>query len=222
MILSEAIIRVHPLTYYHQHPQTFSQNYLNELQGEILRCPYFAVNNLNRDFVETKGFSAVFRRSHLTTVEQRFPYFKLYLNRALQPDCNAFYLNPLLLKTGSRVDPHIDRSLRSYCKTIEPPAIVSVLYVEVPADLQGGELVLRSHKRLTVGQIRPKTNTLLFFQGDLTHSVNPVTSSGIRLSLVCEQYSLDDAQLQEIPEFLVESRVIQVRGNRGKGVGSRK
>lgn len=196
------------MTYYQQHPQAFSQNYLNELQGQILKCPYFAVNNLNRDFVDTKGFSVVFRRSHLTAVEQRFPYFKNYLDRALQPECNAFYLNPLLLKSGSRVDPHIDRSLRSYCKNIEPPAVVSVLYIEVPADLAGGELVLRSRKR-QVGQIRPQSNTLLYFQGDLTHLVNPITSSGTRLSLVCEQYSLEDVQLREIP-FKLESRAMNL------------
>lgn len=193
------------LTYYQQYPQVFSPTYLSELKGQISACPYFAVNNLNRDFVATKGFSVVFGRSHLATVEQRFPYFKPYLNRVLQHDCNAFYLNPLLLKMGSRVDPHIDRSLRSYCKTIAPPLVVSVLYIEVPIDLVGGELVLRSHKR-QVGQIRPQPNTLLFFKGDLTHSVNAVTSSGTRLSLVCEQYSLDDRQLEEIPEFAIESR----------------
>ncbi len=34
--------------------------------------------------------------------------FKPYLDQALQPECNAFYLNPLLLGEGSRVDPHID------------------------------------------------------------------------------------------------------------------
>jgi predicted 2-oxoglutarate/Fe(II)-dependent dioxygenase YbiX len=89
-----------------------------------------------------------------------------------------------------------------------------VLYVAVPADLQGGELVLRLHKR-QVGQIRPQRNTLLVFQGNLTHSVNPVTSSGIRLSLVCEQYGLEAAQLQEIPEFKLESRAIKA-GNRDK------
>jgi predicted 2-oxoglutarate/Fe(II)-dependent dioxygenase YbiX len=176
------------------------------LQGQILACPYFAVNNLNRDFVGTKGFSVVFRRSHLAIVEQRFPYFQPYLERSLQPECNAFYLNPLLLKAGSRVDPHIDRSLRSYCKTIHPPAVVSVLYVVVPTDLQGGELVLRSAKR-QVGQISPQANTLLFFQGDLTHSVNPVSSAASRLSLVCEQYSLEEDQLQSIPKFAIESRV---------------
>jgi predicted 2-oxoglutarate/Fe(II)-dependent dioxygenase YbiX len=194
------------LSYFSQHPNIFSATYLSELQGQVLACPYFAVNNLNRDFVNTKGFSVVFRRSHLATVEQQFPYFKPYLDRALLPECNAFYLNPLLLKTGSKVDPHIDRSLRSYCKNINPPLFVSVLYVEVPSDLIGGELILRSPKR-QVGKIAPQSNTLLFFQGDLTHSVNAVSSSGMRLSLVCEQYSLEDDQLEEIPPFEIESRV---------------
>jgi len=196
------------LSYYHTSPNAFPPDYLSDLQGQILACPYFAVNNLNRDFIGTKGFSVVFQRSGLSKVEQRFPFFKPYLSVALQPTCNAFYLNPLLLKTGSRVDPHIDRSLRSYCKTIEPPAIVSVLYVQVPSTLQGGELVLRHNKR-QVGQFRPQLNTLLSFQGNLTHSVNQVTSPGSRLSLVCEQYSLSETELQEIPEFTIESRAIK-------------
>lgn len=195
------------MKYYYQKPNLFPNNYLNDLWGEIHACPYFAINNLNRDFVGTKGFSVVFQRSGLTEVEQRFPFFKIYLDLALQPHCNAFYLNPLLLKEGSRVDPHIDRSLRSYCKAIEPPDVVSVLYVQIPSDMQGGELVLRCNKR-QVGQIKPKTNTLVYFQGDLTHSVNAVTTPGSRLSLVCEQYSLIESQLQEIPQFTVESRVV--------------
>lgn len=193
------------MSYYHHSSDAFSRAYLTKLQARILSSPYFTVNNLNRDFIGTKGFSVVFRRSHLATVGQQFPYFQTYLDRVLQPDCNAFYLNPLLLKSGSRVDPHIDRSLRSYCKTIDPPAWVSVLYIAVPADLEGGELVLRSH-RGQVGKISPHSNMLLFFQGDLTHSINSVKSSGVRLSLVCEQYSLEEDQLEEIPEFTLESR----------------
>ncbi|MDX2100593.1 MAG: 2OG-Fe(II) oxygenase [Leptolyngbyaceae cyanobacterium bins.59] len=173
------------------------------------------MNNLNRDFVGTKGFSIAFRRSHLSQVEQRFPFFKPYLDRALLPEGNAFYLNPLLLQQGSRVDPHIDRSLRSYCETIAPPLMVSVLYVEVPTDLQGGELVLRSNKR-QVGQVRPQTNTLVFFQGDLTHSVNPMTSTGSRLSLVCEQYNLDEDELGDIPEIQLESRTLRSEKKRAK------
>jgi predicted 2-oxoglutarate/Fe(II)-dependent dioxygenase YbiX len=141
-------------------------------------------------------------------VEQRFPFFQTYLKVALRQDCNAFYLNPLLLQTGSRVDPHIDRSLRSYCKTIDPPAWVSVLYIQVPADLQGGELILRHGKR-QVGRIQPQPNTLLYFQGNLTHSVTAVQGGGDRLSLVCEQYDLSEEEFNQIPTFTVESRALR-------------
>lgn len=199
------------LKYYSRHSNAFSTTYLNDLRGAILASPYFAINNLNRDFIGTKGFSLVFQRSEIAQVEQKFPCFKPYLDLALQPTCNAFYLNPLLLKEGSRVDPHIDRSLRSYCKTVEPPATVSVLYVQVPTNLEGGELVLRCHKK-QVGQIKPEANTLLYFQGDLTHSVNAVTSPGTRLSLVCEQYSLSETELADIPEFAIESRAAKAKG----------
>jgi predicted 2-oxoglutarate/Fe(II)-dependent dioxygenase YbiX len=199
------------LNYYSQHPQAFAIAYINDLRGEILACPYLAINNLNRDFVDTKGFSVVFQRSEIAKVKRQFPFFKPYLDQALQPTCNAFYLNPLLLQKGSRVDPHIDRSLRSYCKTVEPPMVVSVLYIQVPPDLQGGELVLRSYKK-QIAQIKPEINTLLYFQGDLTHSVNAVQTPGMRLSLVCEQYSLSESELEEIPTFTVESRTIKAKG----------
>lgn len=199
------------MKYYSQHPDAFPITYLNDLRGEILGCRYLAINNLNRDFVGTKGFSVVFQRSELAEVERQFPFFKPYLDRALDPSCNAFYLNPLLLKEGSRVDPHIDRSLRSYCKTVEPPMVVSVLYVHVPPNLQGGELVLRRNKQ-QVGQIKPAVNTLLYFQGDLTHSVNAVKTKDTRLSLVCEQYSLSESELHDIPPFTVESRAMKVKG----------
>ncbi len=193
------------MKYYHQQSHVFPVSYLNTLRDKILACPYFATNNLNRDFIGTKGFSVVFQRSHQAEVERQFPFFKLYLDRALEPACNAFYLNPLWLQQGSRVDPHLDRSLRSYCKTVEPPMLVSVLYIQVPADLRGGELVL-SHRKRQVGWIQPQTNTLLCFQGNLIHSVNAVQVPGERLSLVCEQYSLAELELREIPEFTVESR----------------
>jgi predicted 2-oxoglutarate/Fe(II)-dependent dioxygenase YbiX len=179
-----------------------------------MACPYFSINNLNKDFVRTKGFSLVFQRSNIAEIKQRFPYLKLYLERAIQEQCNAFYLNPLYLEHGSRVDPHIDRSLRSYCEKIDPPMFVSVLYINISQDIQGGELVLRSDKK-QVGQITPQTNKLVLFQGDLTHSVNPVLNSqSRRLSLVCEQYFLEESQLRQIPPFKIESRVLAKVGKK--------
>lgn len=197
------------MKYYSQQTQVFPLSYLHDLRGEIFACNYLSVNNLNRDFVATKGFSIVFRRSSIDKVTQKFPFFKPYLDQALQPDCNAFYLNPLVLEAGSRVDPHIDRSLRSYCKTIDPPFLVSVLYVQVPAAMIGGELFLRNHKQ-QVGQIQPEVNKLVYFQGDLTHGVRAVKTIGSRLSLVCEQYSLSPKELSAIPDFTIESRKIQL------------
>jgi 2OG-Fe(II) oxygenase superfamily len=208
------------LAYYQHHAQVFPPAYLRRLQRQISACPYFATNNLNRDFVGTKGFSVVFQLSQLAQVIEQFAWFEPYLARVMQPGCNAFYLNPLLLQGGSRVDPHIDRSLRAYCKTIEPPAVVSVLYIQVPEDLEGGALVLRSHQR-QVGRIAPQPNQLVLFQGDLTHSVEPVVSSGQRLSLVCEQYCLEPNQLEDIPGFLIESRALPRKAARAKGKGDR-
>jgi hypothetical protein len=201
------------MAYYRCQPDAFAPAYRHNLRGAIQSCRYFATNNLNRDFVGTKGFSVVFKESGRAEVDRQFPYFKPYLDLALRPDCNAFYLNPLLLKQGSRVDPHIDRSLRSYCKTIDPPDQVSVLYVQVPTDLASGELVLQ-RGRQRVAQIKPQPGLLLHFQGDLTHSVNAMASGGSRLSLVCEQYALDDDTLEDIPEFLIESRAPAAKLNR--------
>lgn len=187
------------------HPNAFPPAYLRSLKRQIQASPHFTTNTLNRDFVQTRGFSVVFQAGSRAQAERAFPFFAPYLERALRPDCNAFYLNPLQLERGSRVDPHIDRSLRSYCKEVSVPLTVSVLYVEVPDGLRGGELVLaRGKKRLAC--LRPVANTLVFFEGDLTHSIEPMESAGTRLSLVCEQYSLSADELERIPSFAVETR----------------
>ena len=147
----------------------------------------------------------VFHRSARERVHAEFPAFAPYLDLALRDDCNAFYLNPLQLERGSRVDPHIDRSLRAYCAEVDPPFVVSVLYVAVPPSLQGGALVLQRGKR-HVGRITPVLNLLVHFDGDLTHSIERLDCAGERLSLVCEQYQLPPAELAQVPEFAIESR----------------
>lgn len=186
-------------------PDAFDAAALARLARQVRACRWFTVNNLSRDFVGTRGFSVVFRREGEARVRREFPFFAPYMDRALRADCNAFYLNPLELSAGSRVDPHIDRSLRSYLPEIDPPACVSVLYVEVPAGMRGGRLVLARGKR-HLGRVEPAAGALVEFEGDLTHSVERVESQGLRLSLVCEQYRLTDDELARIPGFAVESR----------------
>jgi len=183
----------------------FPPAYAKSLRKQLVGSRYFAVHTLNRDFVGTRGFSVVFRRDSLGMLRREFPYLEPYLDLALRPDCNAFYLNPLELVAGSRVDPHIDRSLRSYSVHIDTPIAVSVLYVEVPPSMRGGELVLARGKK-HLARIVPATNKLVTFDGDLTHSVTRMEGEGARLSLVCEQYRLADAELEPIPAYNIETR----------------
>jgi hypothetical protein len=188
----------------------FPAGYAKSLRKQILRSPYLAANTLNRDFVATRGFSVIFRRDGLARVTRELPYLEPYVRRVTRDDCNAFYLNPLQLLAGSRVDPHIDRSLQSFSVHVEPPVVVSVLYVDVPPDLRGGALVLRRGKK-HVGRITPEENTLVFFDGDLTHSVDKLESDGSRLSVVCEQYRLLPDELERIPTYAIQSRALRVR-----------
>ena len=178
---------------------------LERLRQQIRCSRYFAVNNLNRDFVGTRGFSVVFTAQARARVAAEFPAFAPFLDCALREDCNAYYLNALQLQAGSRVDPHVDRSLRAYCVDIATPVMVSVLYVDVPAGMRGGRLVLARGRRV-LARVQPAANLLVAFGGDLTHSVERLDSDGLRLSLVCEQYALDDRELVAVPEYAIETR----------------
>ena len=190
---------------YTERHHAFPSKYLPALQQQIRSSRYFRADNLNRDFVDTKGLSVVFHRTARARVLTEFPLFEPYLELALREECNAFYLNPLQLERGSRVDPHIDRSLRTYCAQVDPPVVVSVLYIAVPPALQGGALVLQRGKR-HVGRITPVANLLVHFDGDLTHSIERLDCQGTRLSLVCEQYQLTAEELAQVPEYAIESR----------------
>jgi len=88
---------------------------------------------------------------------------------------------------------------------IDPPLQVSVLYVEVANGMRGGDLVLRRGKKF-LGRVTPREGLLVQFDGDLEHGVDRVDSPGQRLSVVCEQYLLDAAELGQVPEYAIESR----------------
>jgi hypothetical protein len=71
--------------------------------------------------------------------------------------------------------------------------------------MQGGQLVLARGKR-TLAKVQPRAGLLVQFDGDLVYSVDRVDSAGKRLSLVCEQYLLDERELAEVPEYAIETR----------------
>ena len=185
---------------YARKPNFLTAAELADLHQAIVTSPYLAKNQLSQSFQDSHGFSIVFTRSGMDRVSEQFPAFTPYLQRVLKSACNAFYLNPLVLSAGGEVSPHVDSSLGGYPHQLITPALVSVLYVQVPDDLTGGELVLTLGQR-PVAELQPETNTLLYFLGNLMHSVNPVRTRECRISLVCEQYNLATDVLQTIPEF---------------------
>ena len=174
----------------------FDRSYLNDLEKKILSSPFTGHSPLGPEFVRTKGFSVVFRREFMDDVIEKLPYLKPFLDKAVFPSSNAFYINPLILKNSSRVDTHVD------CRFVESenvriiPNLVSILYVKADDDISGGEIDLAGKKI-----IKPKTGDLLHFKGDTLHHVNEVKGSGIRVNIVCEQYNLPDDILSGFPEF---------------------
>ena len=185
--------------------KAFNTRYINDLSAGILTSNYLGQSQLSDSFTTTKGFSVIFTKAGISKVQEHFPFFQAYLNLALNSQCNAFYLNPLILEAKSCVKPHVDCSISEYSKSLTIANLVSVLYVDVPSNLEGGELVLAKGKT-KLATIKPETNSLLRFRGDLLHSVNEVISSTTRISLVCEQYRLTDNKLRKIPEFKIEER----------------
>ena len=189
---------------YVERPSAVPEAALESLRADILASPHLGASRLSDRFARTLGFSVVFTRAGLPRMLDTFPSFAPFLHTALTETANAFYLNPLVLTAGARVGPHIDTSLSSRCGVRVTPERVSVLYVQVPRDLRGGQLVLRT-RRHRVGQVEPDAGMLVDFDGQLVHSVRSVRSASARISVVCEQYALDDALLERIPTFTIDS-----------------
>jgi hypothetical protein len=194
--------------YFTEELNSFSQEYIEQLKKEILESKYLAKNHLNYNFSSTLGFSVIFKTNTKDKVIEKFPIFKPYIDRIFSEDINAYYLNPLVLQINSKVDKHLDLSLRSYYLPISVPERVSVLYVDIP-EMYGGNLILYKEEKF-IAKINPEINKLLIFNGNLKHEVTSISeirseNKQQRISLICEQYSLNKYELSQIPDFLIRS-----------------
>jgi hypothetical protein len=196
--------------YYTRRAEALPEGAVAAIREAVLTSPYMSVNNLNMRFSGTYGFSVVFRRDTLDQVLAAFPAFAPFLHLALRDDCNAYFLNPLLISDGAGVMPHHDFSLNTYVPEVPAPKAVSVLYVDVPAGMVGGALRLYQGDRL-LRELTPRARALTTFRGDLRHEVTAVTAGAptiydARLSLVVEQYRLSDMQLAQVPAMHIGTR----------------
>ncbi|HTE21248.1 MAG TPA: 2OG-Fe(II) oxygenase [Armatimonadota bacterium] len=197
-------------TFVHRKPEALPAETVEAIRAEILGSPLLGDTTLSSSFSGTYGFSVAFRRESISQVTARFPAFAPFLEATILPDCNAFLLNPLLVQNGRGVGAHLDRSLSSYGAGSACPIAVSVLYVQVPETLSGGELRLY-HRGREIAAVAPRPRTLVTFRGDLAHEVVPVAAgapmlSSARVSLVVEQYRVRAEQMAWMPLFDLRSR----------------
>ncbi len=186
-------------------------------------------SQLTGGFVSTRGFGVVCHVSAAADAVARAPFLgpfvDLALNRrfrdaarpptlvdrvggAVFDDINALYVNVLSVPPGAAVERHTDATLGTATgdpRTIVPRAVI-VLYVDIPADLAGGELRLYAEKQSApVASIKPRTRRLVAFDGRLAHEVTSTTSTSSRVSCVAELYRLPRARLQALPRLRVQS-----------------
>jgi hypothetical protein len=191
-----------------------TESELLALREQILQSPYLAGSDLDHGFENTYGFSVLFQRSQLERCLKLLPAARPYLHRVMDRKSQVFFMNPLVIHEGHGVGAHADKTLASFVPAnsrVPFPYRVSVLYVGVPPNLRGGELVF--HRNAFVrARFLPQVNTLVEFPGWLYHEVKPWKQVGWdgraaapRVSLVCEQYRLTPQLLQHVPDFHVET-----------------
>lgn len=182
---------------------------LQALREAILASPYLAETDLNEGFTGTSGFTLLFHREQISRALKLLPELGAFLEVAMKPKANVFFLNPLVLHAGGNgVAAHADKTLISYVEQGEPPFpfCVSVLYLSLPSEKKGGKIVF--HRAFGKLAKRPVENLLLEFPGWLLHEVTPLTSepgSPARVSLVLEQYRLNDEMKAQVPSFRLET-----------------
>lgn len=213
---------------------------LAELQRAIRSSRLIGESQLVGPFDATRGFGVA---CHVAAVEEaldKVPWLRSFLAlaldddrraRLLEPslvdrvgaavfgDVNALYVNVLVVNGGGAVARHVDSTLGVVegDDVVYVPRAVAVLYVDVPPDLQGGQLRLWNGD-VDAGAVTPKENRFVMFRGALGHEVTPVTSTTPRISCVCELYALPRPRLLRLPRVRLQSQgfkavLDRLRGN---------
>jgi hypothetical protein len=183
---------------------------VSDIANGIITSGLVGENPLSRGgFAGTQGFAVKFRREALDTLIKLMPWTQPYFDKILDENVtrqfsadkleksqpNAFYLNALVIPPGSGTRLHVDDSLDGRTK----PSLVSVLYLET-VPLAG--LLYLCDGNWPVGLVNPRPGMIVHFRGDLTHGVtNTPLSSVVRLSLVCEQYFLNEEKIGLCPRL---------------------
>jgi hypothetical protein len=198
-------------------PDYFPQRAFDTLRDAVLQHPKLlekGSESLGSGFALTKGFIFRFSNAGVPTLRAHphatclLPFF----DAARSPASNAFVLNVLCCcpdddDTKYAVGWHKDAtlSLREGAGVAGIPyrlaQTVTVLYLSLPADFDGGELDLRDPETKEVHSVSPECNTCCVFSGDAEHAVRTFRGSGNRISLVLEQYEVPVGEVNWLQDF---------------------
>ncbi len=198
---------------YFQQGSGLSEGFRQRLVSSILQSNLFGPSALGREFVNTTGFSLVFKREYLAAVAGNFPYLADLLDVAIFPESNAFYLNSLVLDEDSVVAEHVDCRFIPATGARILPTLVSVYYAEIDRRMQGGALVFVAEG--SEASVKPKRNAIIHFVGSTPHYVSKIRSPCRRVSVVIEQYNLDSENLRAFPDCHL------VRNDSGESIPTR-
>jgi hypothetical protein len=160
------------------------------LRTAIHKSALIGASQLVGAFEATRGFGIACHRSALGDALARAPWLRPFVHAVLDDerlqrllrlslaerllgamlgDINALYVNVLVVPPGGGVARHVDSTLGVQGDgPVLTPRAVGVLYVEVPADLSGGDLRLFEHDTLKA-TVAPKVGRLVLFRGSLGH-----------------------------------------------------
>ncbi len=172
-------------------------------------------------FGKTRGFVVKFNEDGIERFRKNPDYacFVDVFDGLREPLTNAFVMNVLLCDLGDydaydakemSVDLHLDDTVGISSKHTFVAHQVSVLYVSVPEDMEGGQLELFSYGNGVVppnaepnDAVEPKENLMVTFRGDAFHRVRSyrTRSARERVSLVLEQYYIGDEHYAKTMAF---------------------
>lgn len=213
--------------YIKSHPHDFPQfqicnkfideNECKKLTKYVLGHKLFGKTILNQGcFSSTRGFGIRFNKyskHYFTNPDYNLKPICDIFEKIKQKGTNAYYFNSLVIKPkkyhdGNIIDYHYDDTLniKDDNGLLYLPVCVTVIYIKVPKECNGGQLKLKEFGSTTNNlfgdeiRIKPKVGKKVVFRGDMMHAVNNIISEDeedFRISLVFEQYNLPEDKLQE-------------------------
>ena len=122
------------------------------------------------------------------------------IDKIVIPKCNVVHTVSLQMSQTAMIPMHQDDSINEHIDSeiYLLPARVSILYLDIPQNMEGGMLCLRGAEQ----HIKPETNMLVEFDGDIWHQVTEITKcDAVRMMFVTEQYILSKRNYRKMLSY---------------------